>query len=196
MPRHGLIVGISGRAGAGKSTLAQALIAASGGAVVAFADSLRDVVQAAFGSRYETQEAKAARDDFWAPRLGPKWADGRSILQRVGSDLFRAHVHPDFWVFHLERRLAAMPPQPLIAVPDVRFDNEARWVAAQGGLVVRIAREDAAVGASAEHVSEHGIDRQHLDLDFVSPSVAVTQTLAQEVLDYARRRAERRARPG
>ncbi len=186
MGRHGLVIGIGGRAGAGKSTLAQALTALAGGRVVAFADSLRDVVEAAFGSRFETQEEKSARADFWADRLGPQWADGRSILQRVGSDLFRAHVHQDFWLFHLERRLAGMPPQPLIAVPDVRFDNEARWIRAQGGLVVRIARADAAVGASAEHVSERGIDHRLIDLDLVSPSAEATVARAPEVVARAR----------
>ena len=189
MGRPGLIIGISGRAGAGKSTLAQALSSSAGGRLVAFADSLRDVVEAAFGSRYETQEAKAARDDFWAQRLGPKWADGRSILQRVGSDLFRAQVHPDFWVFHLERRLATMPPQPLIAVPDVRFDNEARWIRAQGGLVVRIARSDAAARASAGLVSDHGVARALIDLDLDSPRAAATVARAPVVSARARARA-------
>ncbi len=106
----------------------------------------------------------------------------------MGSDLFRAHVHQDFWIFHLERRLATMPPQPLIAVPDVRFDNEARWVRAQGGLVVRIARADAAARASAEHVSEHGVDRALIDLDLVSPSAEATIARASEVIALARAR--------
>lgn len=188
---HRLLIGICGRAEAGKSTLAQALVAAAGGRVVAMADSLRDVVEAAFGARFETHAAKAARCDFWADRLGPDWATGRQILQRVGSELFRAHVHPDFWLFHLERKLSQLPPQPVIAIPDVRFDNEAQWVRAQGGYLVLVRRADQPPPRDA-HVSERGVDPALLDWSFTSSSAAWTQAQAATILAQARAQREGR----
>jgi hypothetical protein len=178
MPSPTVIIGIAGRAQAGKSTCAQAMVDAHGGAVVALADSLRDVVEAAFGSRYDTQEAKAARDDFWAPRLGEAWAHGRQILQRVGSELFREQVHPHFWLFHLELRLSRLPPQALIVIPDVRFDNEAQWVRSHQGFMLRIIRADQPPAVDG-HQSERGISPELIDRTVTSRSVAMTQELGR-----------------
>lgn len=185
--RHALLIGIAGRAQAGKTTLAEALVAAAGGRSVALADSLRDVASAAFGARFETQDEKLARVPFWADRLGERWATGRQILQRVGTELFREHVHEDFWLFHLELRLERLPPQPLIAIPDVRYDNEARWVRSQGGVVVRVTRADQPPPVDA-HASERGIDPGMIDHELRSASPDETRAAAPSVLALARRR--------
>jgi len=175
-----VIIGICGRALAGKSTCAQAMVAACGGQVVAMADSLRDVVEAAFGSRYESQEAKQATDAFWAPRLGERWSTGRQILQRVGSELFREQVHPDFWLYHLELRLRRLACQRLIVIPDVRFDNEAAWVRAHAGLMLHLIRADQPPSGD-RHQSERGISPQHIDRTFNSSSVAMTEAFGREL---------------
>jgi hypothetical protein len=180
MPVHGVIIGIAGRAQAGKSTCAQAMVDAHGGCVVAMADSLRDVVAAAFGSRYDTQESKAARDPFWAGRLGEDWAHGRQILQRVGSELFRERVHANFWLFHLELRLSRLPRQPLIVIPDVRFDNEAQWVRDHQGFMLHLIRSDQPP-ATDSHQSERGISPQLIDRTVTSTSIAMTQRLGRDL---------------
>jgi len=175
-----VVIGICGRALAGKSTCAQAMVGHCGGRVVAMADSLRDVVEAAFGSRYETQEAKLATDPFWAPRLGERWSTGRQILQRVGSELFRELVHPDFWLFHLELRLSRLATQPLIVIPDVRFDNEAQWVRAHGGWMLHLLRADQPPSADA-HQSERGVSPAHVDQVVTSSSVAMTEAFGRDL---------------
>ena len=175
-----VLIGICGRALAGKSTCAQAMVGHCGGRVVAMADSLRDVVEAAFGSRYETQEAKLATDPFWAPRLGERWSTGRQILQRVGSELFRELVHPDFWLFHLELRLSRLAGEPLIVIPDVRFDNEAQWVRAHGGWMLHLIRADQPPSADA-HQSERGISPAHIDQVLTSSAVAMTEAFGRDL---------------
>jgi len=175
-----VLIGICGLALAGKSTCAQAMVDHCGGRVVAMADSLRDVVEAAFGARYESQEAKLATDPFWAPRLGARWSTGRQILQRVGSELFRELVHPDFWLFHLELRLSRLAGAPLIVIPDVRFDNEAQWVRAHGGWMLHLIRADQPPSADA-HQSERGISPAHIDQVLTSSSVAMTQACGRDL---------------
>jgi hypothetical protein len=182
------LIGITGRAGAGKSTLADAIVGEVGGDVMAFADTLRDVVEAAFGERYETQESKAELDEFWARRIGhivhatghPMLGDhpltGRRILQFVGTEMFRNLVHPDFWLHAMERRLMRNPTA-LVVIPDVRFDNEAAFVRRRGGHVVHISRADQRSTAHEGHASEQGVAADLIDELLVSSSVEHTQTV-------------------
>lgn len=134
------VIGITGRAQSGKSTFAEMIATARQTAwICSFADPLRDVVEAAFGSRYETQAEKAAVDPFWEKQLrhyglmGAQPITGRRILQYVGTEVFRQHVHQDFWCMVMERRLQSMTG--LVLIPDVRFENEAALVRRYGTLV-------------------------------------------------------------
>jgi hypothetical protein len=174
------LIGITGRAGAGKNTLAEAIIGHAGGVIMSFADPLRDVVQAAFGSRYETHAEKDALDQFWndptrdhSSRTRTKWlregerdqpppkmlgdepVTGRRILQFFGTEVFRELVHPDFWLLAFARRLEGVTA-PIVAIPDVRFDNEARFIREQGGIVVHLNRLNMPA-QSDSHVSERGV---------------------------------------
>lgn len=181
-----MIIGITGRAQCGKNTLASAIAEACRGTyrdrhmvgyvqvdIRAFADALRDVVEAAFGRRYESAEAKAAVDHWWHTRLArsastfPQYegpgrlfdgADitGRQVLQKVGTELFRERVHPDFWLFAMESRIVRSTSQHHV-VADVRFDNEADWIRRQGGRVVGLYRADQGP-VTDPHASERGVD--------------------------------------
>jgi hypothetical protein len=179
-----MIIGITGRAQCGKDTLATAMweptrrdypkeVVPPICEILHFADTLRDVVQAAFGSRYETAEEKAAVDEWWNARLGrkpdpgpvfdaPRLLDGapitgRFILQKVGTELFRARVSPDFWLFAMERRIATSKAKHHI-IADIRFDNEAQWVRAHDGIVIGLTRQDQGELPADAHASERGVD--------------------------------------
>lgn len=189
-----MIIGITGRAQCGKDTLAKAM---RHGAVVPtnrdqcrilhFADTLRDVVEAAFGSRYETAEEKTAVDAWWDERLGSQGdgrgmifrgtsVTGRLILQKVGTELFREWVHPDFWLFAMERRIAQSQAKHHI-IADVRFDNEAEWVRKHGGLVIGLSRQDQADQSVDAHASERGVDWNLINEVHRCDSAAAVETL-------------------
>jgi hypothetical protein len=179
-----MLIGITGKAGSGKSTLAQAIIDRSHtpGGVLAFADAVRDVSQAIFGSRYESQEEKAALDGWWAARigtLGDRAPTGRVILQVIGTEMGRNVIHRDIWLFVMERRLATLDPGRLATwvIADVRFDNEAEWIRARGGYVVEVSRGLPPSGDA--HASEAG----------VSPRL-VNEFITLRTLDDTRRAAE------
>ena len=190
-----MIIGITGAAQCGKDTLARAIRIgrccypvyhnhdgelqepASGGdivAVTAFATPLRDVVEAAFGCRYETAEEKARVDEWWSSRLvdytgilGGVPVTGRAILQKVGTELFRQHVHPDIWLFAMERRLSLSKAIHHV-ISDVRFNNEAKWVQDQGGFVVHLTRgvpvtRAALTTTEQAHASEAGVSHRYID---------------------------------
>ncbi len=195
------LIGITGRAGAGKNTLAEAIVSAMGGGeIVGFGDTLRDVVEAAFGSRYETQESKAAVDEYWdrrlvgpgdsiSQKLGDRQVTGRRILQFFGTEIFRNLVHPDFWLFTMERRLAQPKYQqaPVVVIADVRFENEASFIRRRGGEVIEIMRADQRSTAAADHASEAGLPDSMLDRRMVSTCLEETHLYGKIIANHTRR---------
>lgn len=95
----------------------------------------------------------------------------RRYLQIYGTEVCRRRFGDNAWVDHLARRIQEDGTE-LVAVSDVRFNNEAAWVTSQGGIVVSIDRPG--VGAVNGHVSEMGIDKK-----YVSATVRNDGTRAQ-----------------
>jgi hypothetical protein len=209
-----MIIGIAGQALAGKDTLAAAIQEGLQDGyrhgvrgipnpwdtpILHFADALRDVVEAIFGCRYETQEEKAAIDTWWQERireqriergltidrvldgmLGDKDITGRWILQFLGTEVGRHRLHEDIWLYALERRISkSKAPHHIIS--DVRFDNEAEWVRKQGGFVVQIRRVGQAEPGPNAHASEKGVSGHLISLVSTSSSVEATQTWGREI---------------
>lgn len=83
----------------------------------------------------------------------------RRYLQVYGTDVCRVRFGDNAWVDHLARRVAEDGTE-LVAISDVRFNNEAAWVTSQGGIVVSIVRPG--YGAVNGHVSEKGIDPSYV----------------------------------
>lgn len=86
----------------------------------------------------------------------------RQLLQYVGTDYIRS-VDPDYWINYL---IGDIPRQPLVAVTDVRFANEAAAIHRAGGVVVRITRPGLV--SDDNHPSEAEIDRLEVDAEFVN----------------------------
>ena len=146
------ILGICGRAGAGKDTFAASFIAAAvaDGATVrkySFADPLKQACEVLFGGddvdHWWTQEGKAAEFPFWAEKLGARYGSGRNILVTVGTDVFRYNVSDSFWL-HIAEWRASRSDADVIVIPDVRFDNEAAWIRAMGGTVIEVVNTNQA----------------------------------------------------
>ncbi len=174
-----MIIGITGRLHSGKDTFADYLLAALLDAELAvtvrtsFAKKLRDVAEAAFGCRYETQEEKERLDEFWnsrirvhrtdaekaaGPLLGDEDVTGRRILQYAGTELFRERGHTNFWVFCLARawETSKASGKRHLIITDCRFDNEARWVRDNGGMVIETRRPGIS-DVPVKHASERGV---------------------------------------
>lgn len=144
--RKTYILGITGRAGAGKDTFAAAYMAAlkeAGFTAIkySFADPLKQACEVLFGGdnidHWWTQEGKAAAFPFWADKLGPHYASGRNILMTMGTEVVRRNVSDSFWLSVAEWRIPRYDVD-VIVIADVRFDNEAKWVRALGGDVIEV----------------------------------------------------------
>lgn len=149
------LVGLTGKAGCGKDTLA----AAAKWSRAAFADSLKEMCVTFLGLTNDmayTQEGKAQFNPFWG-------MTNREILQRVGTEAMRNGFHKDVWVKILEIRIKAMLAEgKRVIVTDCRFDNEAEMIRRLGGVVFEIERPNTSVvlnSGESGHPSERGIRR-------------------------------------
>lgn len=146
-----IIIGITGRLGVGKSTLA-GLIAESipDARVVAFADALKTQVHTMLGQSIGGFFVGLTREDLDSLKptcFGP-------IYQGYG-ELMRYLLGDDYWIRVLQ---ADLPPRAIVA--DVRYPNEAAWIKARGGLLVAVSGPCRRDGdrRSPEHPSERHIE--------------------------------------
>lgn len=169
------LIGLTGRAGAGKDTCAE-ILAHYGFHALAFADALREEVTEAFSvprwvfvqrAAKETDRPALAIRNCINPafrdrmvELGHGLDEDRSprwIMQRWGTE-FRRAQNPLYWIFALDFRvrMAYRNGQRRLVVTDVRFDNEAECVRGLLGRVLQVHRPElrALQPDSATHSSE------------------------------------------
>lgn len=155
-----MIIGLSGLAGAGKTTAARILEEEAGYDIVPFAGPLKAMTRA-FG----LTAAEMAGELKESPCDALCGKTPRQFMQWLGTEFGRHMVGPDIWVNAWRRNVErAVEVQQmdrtcgyrgrLIVADDVRFDNEAAAIRAMGGRVIRIERPGAGSRSGAGHASE------------------------------------------
>lgn len=153
------IIGLTGHARVGKDTVGAYLMRAHGFDRLAFADQVR---QALFTLNPVicTNEGKYYPLRFCAQEYGWEFikaqADGRGLLQRMGTDIGRRMFGADCWIKMVDRQIQQARPESLV-ITDVRYDNEAEYIRSIGGVIWEITR--AGIERINTHASEQGIDR-------------------------------------
>ena len=145
------VIGISGRAGSGKTTVAGMI---PGAVVVQLADPLYAALAVMLGVPESLLRSQAYKERE-LPGLGKS---PRQMLQTLGTEWGRDLVNRQIWVRLLEQRIAVLREQgvSIVAVADVRFENEAAAIRGmQGGEVWRVHRAGPATAVS--HSSEGGV---------------------------------------
>lgn len=157
------IIGISGKATAGKDTVANYYSRYCKGhcTILHFADSLKDCCQGLlipFGTYdMSLQETKKLN----IPWMGKEYTV-RNLLQDVGN-AFRDNINPDFWVNIMIGKIAAIQKNgsiDTILIPDVRYPNEFKMIKDLGGEVWRIERPNVKL---MNHISETALDDYTFD---------------------------------
>lgn len=149
------LIGIAGKAGSGKDTVAEHLVNNYGFARYALAGPIKKAVCAAFdlGAHvYEDRELKEKTLEW----LG---FSPRRLAQLLGTEFGRKLIADDVWLrvaqHHLDW-LSSLDVCSGVVVSDIRYDNEAEWVHKNCGEVWLVHRPDVAVVES--HSSEAGVD--------------------------------------
>lgn len=139
-----LIIGIGHKARHGKDTVADmikhlGIIHGYGFVHMSFAKSLKKTTAAAFGL-----DEKIMFDDRKLDVL-PFWSDvfARGVtavylLQLIGTDIFRSHVHEDIWVLNVTNQIINLPPDKHVVISDMRFPNETKMTKDLGGILIKV----------------------------------------------------------
>ena len=166
-----MIVGISGKIGTGKTTLAEMIeerLEADGitAACISFGSLLKEEASERFGfplALCYSEEGKGTV--IFHPDLPSQSMTVREILQWWGTDVRRAE-DPDYWVKAMEITVPQLDAEVKL-IDDVRFPNEADWVqhVRKGGLVRLFPYRGWVPGPYACHDSETALDRYSFPLE-------------------------------
>lgn len=153
-----MLIGLTGRAGAGKGSVAGVLVARHYFTEMAFADPLYRMVSVLTGLTVDQLHDRAIKERV-IPWIGKS---PRQLLQSLGTEWGRQLVADDIWI---TVTLGAAEHMRRAVVTDVRFDNEAAAIRDAGGVVWRVVREghSCLVAETARHASEAGVDESLVD---------------------------------
>jgi hypothetical protein len=171
------IIGVVGRAGAGKDTvcnMAVDILLKHGIASrrIAVADPIKEICVQVFGKAFGIDPSA-----FWGSQEEknaeleaiPGWT-GRKILQHVGTEGFR-HIHEEVWsklMYARSMELLEEEQLDAVLVSDVRMLSESELVQHGGGIVVRILRPSSDTGENQGlqgHATE--LEQTSIKEDFV-----------------------------
>jgi hypothetical protein len=156
-----LLLGIAGKARAGKDTAARYLATRHGYRHTAIAEPLKKMA-AAFccepvGNFLEDDLKELPSDVLGIPR--------RRILQLLGSEAVKPLFGDEVWIknFLYCYRKGYFGTNGVV-VSDVRYDYEAQGILDEGGYILQVVRRDAGLsGAAGAHSSELGINPNLID---------------------------------
>ena len=150
-----LLIGLSGKSGSGKSTVADYLVTKHGYHAFAFADALKEMVGVAFNFNHE--QLYGAMKQTVDPRWGvsPRWC-----LQWLGTEVMRSKF-PDIWIRNLSQEIhnfIYFNGAQQIVVSDVRFKDEAYALKDMGAELWRLERNSDDAQGIPGHISENDLD--------------------------------------
>lgn len=149
-----MIVGISGKAGAGKDTAAEVLIRTYGFQKCSLADPIKNIAKSIFDFSDEQLWGPSHKRNEVDVRYG---TTPRHVLQTLGTEWARS-VYPLIWIECFLRKVRQFPHTNFV-VADVRFENEVTALRQAGATLLRIVRPKPQLfGAAAEHPSEREQD--------------------------------------
>lgn len=143
------LIGVAGPMGCGKDEVANAL-KSIGYFRYALADPIKKLMNELlyWDDRHGFGELKEAVDPAWG--VSP-----RQVYQWFGTEFARERIHYDIWLKRAEMELQKMDGQFLgMVVPDIRFENEAKWIR-ENGVLIHVKRPG--VGFNKSHASEAGV---------------------------------------
>jgi len=135
-----MLIGILGRKGHGKDTIADYLVVKYGFKKTAVAKPLKDITKILFGFTDEQlydPVLKEVEDSYW--KVKP-----RVVLQYLGTEIMRNKISEiipwvggNFWLELLQKNVNV---NDKTVVCDIRYENELNWIHQNNGQVIKIVR--------------------------------------------------------
>jgi hypothetical protein len=170
---------LSGSAGAGKDTMADALTQNIPQAKkISLASGVKETLSCFLACPIEDLDDRTFKESSH-PRLMGKTV--REAMQTLGTCWGREMIHPDVWVNVAKDKIEGewkKSPKTTIVIPDIRYDTEAESLKKIGGVLIKVERPDNPNETiSNQHSSEKGISEQLVDWKFINskPSIKESQ---------------------
>lgn len=149
------LVGITGRAGAGKDTIADYIVENHRFLKLSFAGPLK----AALAVMELPEPKDRSLKEQLIPGFNFSW---REAAQKLGTEWGRG-LDPDIWVKIMEKKLAHFADDARIVFSDVRFENEAAMIRRLGGKVLSVRGREVDLRTLRMHASEAGLRIDSID---------------------------------
>ena len=163
-----MIIGLTGYAQSGKSTVADYLVKKHGFTLIKFAGPLKSMMR---GLGLGEREIEGDLKEKPCALLGGRTP--REAMQLLGTEWGRQHFGQNFWVnIGMERAASVLDQGGQVVIDDVRFANEAAAIHIYGGKLFKITRPG--VGPVNGHSSDNQKLRHDLEI-FNSRSIAGLQ---------------------
>lgn len=166
-----MIIGLLGKAQAGKTTTAGIILDQKGGQVLSFATPLKwMIVNAGICSYHDVFIEKT-------------WFS-RKMMQLIGTDLIRNQISEDFWINKMLEQIMNARLTDItthIFIDDVRFTNEVNFIKKNGGTIIRIIRSNLI--SNDVHSSECDLDAFEVDHEiWNNGSIIQLQDIVSDIL--------------
>lgn len=171
-----MLIGITGKAGAGKDTIGDYLRDVRGFAKVGFAWPIKQMLNVLLDV-----DDEAWKNREW--RETPLEEFGRSpryLAQTLGTEWGRDRVSPNIWINLCLSKIRDNVGDLDAVICDVRFDNEALAIKNAGGYVIDVRRLGTDT-KSPDHTSEVGIRDYNRCVDYVVSNYGSVNDLQQQV---------------
>lgn len=125
-----MLIGLVGKKYSGKTTVASMWNNVRNSHILAFGDLLKEMLLNA---------GMASKEELWETKTPiVRW-----MLQKIGTEIFRDQVDPDFWIKQMDKKIIDILSKDKnnnIIIHDVRFLNEAELIKKYHGILIRIKR--------------------------------------------------------
>lgn len=175
---NSLVIALTGKAGAGKDSVADVLAAEFHFARTAFADALRACVldldplipltsstEPEIAGDVDLMRLSEVVEAYGWDHAKRSFPEVRRLLQRFGTEVVRERW-PNAWTEIVAQKFLNTPHSWVVT--DCRFVNEAEMVRSVGGFVVQIVRPDYEEAAAVGHASEAGLPTSLIDRTLVN----------------------------
>lgn len=159
-----MIVGVIGHISSGKSTVAKHLVK-RGFKEYQFSSKLKDITAVLFNWNRSMLSGDSIESRIWREQVDPYWSNKfrrditpRSMLQTIGTDVFRNHLDDKIWIWMMERDI--LDNDSNIVISDCRFPNEIEMIKDLGGIIIKVSRDGSLINS---HSSEKQVDELSYD---------------------------------
>ena len=140
-----MIIGLTGKAFSGKTSVANHIVNEHNYVRRSFAYALKMMLLDANVCLYDELFIEKTTHSRW-------------LLQKIGTDIFREQVDPNYWV---DKLLNNLDSNTDYVIDDIRFPNEAMAIRGTGGKIIKVECPNhprALQEEAATHMSESGVD--------------------------------------